>query len=525
MCKIFLRLALTALISQLVLAENTEIKSLLRGNKEFRKFPPIRRLGHLSEHVSNVNRKGIAEFKRRNQLKQDADPIIQEIHPNGGVFVAGQHLSVKKKHLKPISVFTDTALLLIDGVEKPPVVSVFSSKKDHRLSVTFEPNDGNLMGGVFYDYRTGEAVDIEPIDDKNCIFANVERNDVDDDKLRNFDIADIPKSSDPKPTLRSGKNIVGVIDNRIEDVGSCSSRGYNIIEVAVVVDSSFCSGNEPRQVEAQVQAVMNSASRFFEIDGLCKKLKISYLEINCKENEDPIQKFLKPSAQDKDVCSNSGASLLDGFAQYTRDKKIRADLNVLFHGTDFRVASIGCAYVATVCRPSGFNSGVNYMKFSSNTFQQAKLIAHEIGHIVGADHVSSQEDIMYPSLCQTCGRFGKTSQRSINAAVHAGRCATLNSSGGNGAGQAPTPAPTLSPTKRPSLSSTRSPTKAPNRVRTRAPSRSPPGAPSCTDSSTFAGFYGLTCASIKHYTGRSQWYICHWFNGFGENCPSSCRRC
>ena len=204
--------------------------------------------------------------------------------------------------------------------------------------------------------------------------------DVDDQDLARFQISDIEApSGGRRQLLRSGVKDQPVLNRELQSVGACSRRGYDIVEVSLIVDSSYCQGRSVDQVRADVQGIVAQASRFYEVDGLCKKFRISYLEINCDAFNDPVARFLRPAASRRDVCStNSG--LLAQFVMYVRSKNINADLNLLFHGTNFGTASIGCAYVNTVCNRLGYDSGVNYVGFSTNRINQAKLVVRTRKH-------------------------------------------------------------------------------------------------------------------------------------------------
>lgn len=412
-----------------------------------------RRLGSYIEEASKVTPDGVAKFKKENQLKDDADPIVQELHTGGIVYVGGEYISLNPRALEPVSVFTDNPVVIVDGFEREPLELVFKSKQDPRFHAAFDEN-GQFLSGTFFDHKSGESVAIQPVQEGTTLFANVENDDLDDKVMSQFDIA--------SPHGRGLRAKTSAERARgLQDVGACSTRGFDIVEIAVVVDSTFCEGSTSSRAQADVEAALERASDFYEIDGLCKKLKIKYIEVNCERNRDPVQDFLVPATRN---CG--GTSLLDGFVGYVQGERIDADLNILVHGKDFGTTSIGCAYLSTVCNRNGYDSGVNYMRFNPNTLQRAKLVAHEMAHIMGADHVSDQDDIMASTLCSNCGgdsSFGATSRGSINRVVQNAGCTTLESGGGGNPTSTSSPTTT---TSRPTTTTTRSTTTTTTRTTT-----------------------------------------------------------
>jgi hypothetical protein len=103
-----------------------------------------------------------------------------------------------------------------------------------------------------------------------------------------------------------------------------------------VVDSLLCAAVGGTEVAASTvaQSVIAGASQFYEVDGLCKKLRILYLEIHCNAGTDPIAPLLQ-QAGNSDICRTNANGLLQNFVHYTADQGIAADLNLLFHGKFF----------------------------------------------------------------------------------------------------------------------------------------------------------------------------------------------
>ena len=51
-------------------------------------IPPHRRLASIAEDASDITPHSVAMFKVHNQLKADADPIVQKVAPGGSILVA-----------------------------------------------------------------------------------------------------------------------------------------------------------------------------------------------------------------------------------------------------------------------------------------------------------------------------------------------------------------------------------------------------------------------------------------------------
>jgi hypothetical protein len=68
---------------------------------------------------------------------------------------------------------------------------------------------------------------------------------------------------------------------------TCGS--FDVIEVAIVVDSSLCANaGGSSNVTKHYRCYQQSC----EVPGLCKKLQISHLDIRCEPTTDPIKPLL-----------------------------------------------------------------------------------------------------------------------------------------------------------------------------------------------------------------------------------------
>jgi hypothetical protein len=90
---------------------------------------------------------------------------------------------------------------------------------------------------------------------------------------------------------------------------------------------------------------------------------------------------------------------------------VKANVNYLFTGKDMSGATIGIAYVGSICYAPAYAYGVVqfYNTLTSSVF------AHELGHNLGARHdFSNYGSLMYPSISPGTPYFSLTSLNEIN---------------------------------------------------------------------------------------------------------------
>lgn len=409
--------------------------------------------------LANYSEAELLEFKIQHQVHSQADLFVQQL-VGKLLLVKNEMISLENRNLANLDIFTSYARVVADGTEKNAVSSLFVSRQDPAITIALD-SEGNLREAVRLNPEIGETISISRIDSRKADrFVTITAEDFDQDKLASFEVEE--RVAPLARRLRSSHKSGTSRERSLQAIGACSEYGFDVIEVAVVVDSLLCAAVGGTEVAASTvaQSVIAGASQFYEVDGLCKKLRISYLEIHCNAGTDPIAPLLQ-RAGNSDICNTDANGLLQNFVRYTADQGIAADLNLLFHGKSFTGSpSIGCAFIGALCRIDGADSGVNEITFTSDPVSRAKLVAHEVGHILSAVHINDQRDIMFQSVCPTCNMFGAMSRLSINTEVSSTSCVSREET-------PPTSQPVGMPTQSPI--DTSRPTRAPLATPTESP--------------------------------------------------------
>lgn len=173
---------------------------------------------------------------------------------------------------------------------------------------------------------------------------------------------------------------------------------------------------------------------------------------------------------------NSGGDmspLLMSFQDYWENKrdKISRDISHLFTG---RVYGAGLAYIGTVCQAPSYAYGVS--GFCGDSFTQSLVMAHEMGHNLGADHADSGDcinSVMNAVLTSNVKSFCQLSRNLITSYVSQfGQCLGLED-----ISPLPTPEPTPVPEPVPEPSPTPIPEPSPEPEPTPVPVPEPTPVP------------------------------------------------
>jgi hypothetical protein len=99
--------------------------------------------------------------------------------------------------------------------------------------------------------------------------------------------------------------------------GSCTS--FDVIEVALVIDSSLCArAGGSSEVDALSQSIIAGASQFYEVPGLPRNADLLYGD-SCDPNTDPIKPFLNLAGTN---AVRSNQRLLQLYASATSKSKL-----------------------------------------------------------------------------------------------------------------------------------------------------------------------------------------------------------
>jgi len=372
--------------------------------------------GHVDDFATlgiMLSKKGVDDFRKQHDLQTNTILHIQKISPRNSVRVNDKEYFLDD--LEPFNIFDLDAISMFEGVEEPlPTFRnnhIFSKEDDYESILLFKDvkNEyGNPKSITIFNKQMGTSVDLKPI--APTYLVKVESDDVDIDKLSTqYHLSD-GQTMEHNPAL-TVKNIRTSDDEEGKEENTfCFCE--KTIQVAVAYESSFCSelgGKE--EAEAEIEEIMASVSQKFGQTGVCSSIKVSHMEGFCSEILDPYKKFIKDN---KSGCEGYG--LLDKFQRYWQNNRIFVlrDTAHLFSGTGLECwgpndCTVGCAYVGSICSEKAY--GVSYVTFSNNSNMRAVLVAHELGHNYGADHINSSTDyIMYPSVHHASNGFSRASQ-------------------------------------------------------------------------------------------------------------------
>jgi hypothetical protein len=117
--------------------------------------------------------------------------------------------------------------------------------------------------------------------------------------------------------------------------------------------------------------------------------------------------------------SSDAQELVEQFRSYTlRNRQIRGDAKILFSGKDLSLSGdrgvAGLAYTGVVCSRPRYSFAVIER---ANRALETVLLAHELGHLLGAQHTADTNTIMSPIARGSHGRFAPESLQEIATQV------------------------------------------------------------------------------------------------------------
>jgi hypothetical protein len=278
--------------------------------------------------LKDLSKDIVDNFRSKNHLKSAANPDIQHVLAGDAFALDNTYISLNSKDLTPVDVFTPNAKVLTNGVEGNISVAVFLSKQDPTVTITMG-STGKLVSA------TRGTTSVYEVAGGSGMYATVRSSDFDDIELAKLHVKEktIPSGGRLLRNPFLQQDFTQESGRFLQTIGTCSSYGFDVVEVMIVVESLLCqvAGGTASAASALAQSVVAEASKFYEVDGLCKKLRISHLEIYCDALSDPIRPLIDRSGT-ADVCTTDADGLLQNFVRYVNGTPVRADANLLLHG-------------------------------------------------------------------------------------------------------------------------------------------------------------------------------------------------
>ena len=458
--------------------------------------------GNKSKQANVVTTSASAEkrFKKKALLKTTTTPQYQKIQ--GDSFVLdGQQVSLKDENLLPVTVASA-------GITAEPVVFQAASTIPNVFEKTENNTDdiilvskvsGIFQGAIKIKKGTGELIQLSQFD--NETFISFSTNDLDENELKNYTFGEdtavpdfIRRQLDPINPDMNASYAGGSARRILQQPGPCPS--YTVIRIALRYDSGYCAmfGDNGSFAEAYLHFLVATINEWYKVPGLCKEVQICNIQGFCNgAGTDVFRNMVQQSSQG--VCYNWGNTnaLLSQFTSYSYPNNrfpgqlpSQCDVAHLVYGNDANGnnptpgTTIGCAWVGAICNNAA--SAVEYFGFTNNHALHATLIAHELGHNLGAQHWTQTLTgyyIMEPYICP-CSKFDPPAMSAMDSMVARRASATCTAA----ASAIQTVAPTSSPThvSTHSIPPTSSPTNS--AVPSRSPTRSPTVVPSAMPSSS-----------------------------------------
>ena len=225
--------------------------------------------------------KQVNEFKRKAGVKEDFPLRLQGIGPDSTVFLSDGS-SVSLDGLVPLSVFSSTAKCYEDDEEvecKPPKVF---TKTEYGTTVIVSKNDDGEIVSVKIKKASGWSEHLQVVEPG--YLANIPKEAMDDEFMNHFTAKHKEGKSHGHRQLR-GNTIEHDRDRKLQ--GPCTS--FREIEMAVAVESSFCSEVGALNLDAKVQSIIADVASDYQQQGLCFTAVMTHYEKHCNPSTDPCK--------------------------------------------------------------------------------------------------------------------------------------------------------------------------------------------------------------------------------------------
>ena len=361
-------------------------------------------------------RTNLEAFQRNNHLFNDTDLFLQELTSSNSLVFNGNDYFLDDV-IVPVKIFTEDAIYTFEGEQQPlPSSTVFEKEDEKEIVRVVKSGVQELKTVTIFNKKSQERVDIKKIENEP-IFATIQDKNIDYDDINE-------KYRYGKNQNFSNQHLRKIKENRRSKIQSFCTN-FRIIRLAIAYDSSFCIAHYGLEnSNNKIQEIVTNVSKMYEHPDLCVKVKISYLEANCVPGQDPYKKFVDLK---KSGCSSYG--LLHNVRDMWETERTHYSYDAmhLFIGTTLECDEggclIGCAFNSGVCTQHRY--GLEHITFTSSSSMQATLVAHEHGHICGAQHESGRNSIMSPIISNGSDLFNANSIAEINNTVSA-QCVVSN---------------------------------------------------------------------------------------------------
>jgi hypothetical protein len=369
--------------------------------------------GLTSESVSSIDSShdnaeefALRNFKKVHGLKGDANLEVQTISRENTFVANGKKYSLDR--LKPMELYAEGATCTLDSSATEKLSSTAASN-------IFIRRDENDFVMVTMDMKgNAQTIDVYNSNGSYIYMAAISPGVLATIKPQHFGPVLLSKYNNaalahdtilvPVPEKRAVNNQPKQpqnIKSSQSDGGRPSEKkctSYNVIDLAVVYDSTFCAqeGGEQKARDS-VESIIAKVSVVYQT--ACTKVKISHIEGYCDTSLDPYREGIDLGSIG---CNDDlPRGLLDVFREYwkTNRSHVQRDTAHLFYAQDFPGTTIGCAYVDVLC-DQDYGYGANDMSYTTDLNFRAFLVAHELAHNTGLGHLpqSSESFIMNPSL-------------------------------------------------------------------------------------------------------------------------------
>ena len=363
---------------------------------------------HRSALTNQIPEEEINNFKNTYLLLNDYKIEPQEISSSNTLICGGKEYAIDDVKTK-LQIFTENATYRHNGLSSNiPESNIYQTENTKEIVTVVKNSQQEVELLSVSNKISKETASVSIISPKYPgIFAEVGESDYDYDEINNQ--FQLDQSEEHNDTERNLSNSFQTQSRQRKTEAVCSS--YKVVELAAAYESSFCKYYGGKEgADQRIKLIIAGVNDKYKMHA-CIKVRLSHLEGYCDSNSDPYKKL------NSNLSGCSGDGLLDDVGRYWKKNRedIPRDVMHLFTGTGFKDEKyniVGCATTGTICN-SGRAFGVNHITYNRSVNLQAVLVAHELGHNLGARHYDDEHGFIMNSSIQKAsnGFFEGTVQR------------------------------------------------------------------------------------------------------------------